>query len=154
MKDIPPYCSPEISSERTANQPNPFFLAVALTAILYFNAGSRLPNTTDHSSETVQVSANFSASVASGVLSDAAVLPQLPSPALHTVSAELRTWPDDCLELKEIGGNCMQTGVAGWEVAVGQSRGWVYPRNASGSLIQLHERAIAPDIGVLASRLR
>jgi hypothetical protein len=154
MKDIPPDCSPKITSARTANQPNPFFLAVALTAILYFNAGSALPNSTGHSSETVRVSANFSASVASGVLSDAAVLPQLPSPALHTVSAELRTWPDDCLELKEIGGNCMQTGVAGWEVAVGQSRGWVYPRNASGSLIQLHERAIAPDIGVLASRLR
>jgi hypothetical protein len=154
MKDIPPYFSPEISSERTANPPNPFFLAVALTAILYFSAGSRLPNTTDDPSKTVQVSANFSASVASGVLSDAAALPQLPSPALHTVSAELRTWLDDCLELKEIGGNCMQTGVAGWEVAVGQSRGWVYPTNASGSLIQLHERAIAPDIGVLASRLR
>ncbi|MBW4496200.1 MAG: hypothetical protein KME26_24625 [Oscillatoria princeps RMCB-10] len=154
MKDIAPYCSPEITSDRTANQPNPFFLAVALTAILYFSVGSALPNTTGYSSETVQVSANFSVSVASAVLYDAAARAQLPSPALHIVSAEPRTWQDDCLELGQTGGNCTPKQVAGWEVVVAsQRRRWVYRTNASGSVVKLHENAVAPDIGVLASRL-
>lgn len=145
MKDIAPHQAPETNSDRTAKQPSPFFLAVALTAILYFSGASRVPNTTDSLSKTIPESAKFSAGVANAVLQEVSDRSQLPTSALRIVRAEPHTWPDECLGLQDSDGFCTRTQVPGWQVSVvvGQQR-WVYRTNASGSVVKLHEATVSP----------
>lgn len=145
MKDIPPTPSPEPPAGQTDNQPSPLFLAVALTALLYFTVGTTPPNSAGSLSRTEQEKANLAHSVKSAVLQDVQVRSRVPASALRIVKAEPQTWPDACLGLRDAGDSCTGSRVPGWQVIVanGQQR-WVYRTNASGSVVKLHESKVTP----------
>lgn len=155
MKSIIPNGSAEVTSEPSANQPRPFVLAVALTAILYFSVGSTLPRTTSpFSSRTSQVSANVSASVAKAVLKDVSQRAQMPASALRIVHAEPYTWGNECLDLQDQRAVCNQMQVSGWQIIVaGGPRRWVYRTNATGSLVKLHQGTVMPVFSEIVSAL-
>lgn len=145
MKDIAPNSSPEPTSSETDKQPTPFFLAVGLTALLYFTVGTAPPNPTGSLSRTQQERENLAQSVASAVLQDVQARSRVPASALRIVKAEPQTWPDACLGLQDTGDSCTRARVPGWQVVVanGQQR-WVYRTNASGSVVKLHEGKVTP----------
>lgn len=117
MKNITKDCSyPEKTVDPPVDPLHRMFLALVVTGIVYFTAGSRLPDRTIAVSDSPQSTVNLSQSVASAVLPQASQQSWLPASALHIVRAHTHTWDDSCRALCEPA--CTRSLEPGWQVTV------------------------------------
>ncbi|HEY9850572.1 MAG TPA: hypothetical protein V6D28_13990 [Leptolyngbyaceae cyanobacterium] len=124
--------------EETTKQPNPFFLALVLTGILYFAVKQPVSNNAlavANSSNHISI---LSPSVKNAVMQDLSQRSGLPKSALQIVEAKQLTWLDRCLEMKNSRYLCMDALVPGWQVIVASGKNrWIYHTDTSGSLVKL-----------------
>lgn len=125
--------------EETAKQPNPFFLALVLTSILYFAVKQPISNPTIAVVDSSSTSSILSSSVKNAVMQDLSERSGLPKSALQIIEAKQLTWIDRCLEMKDTSDLCMEALVPGWQVTVASGKNrWIYHTDTSGSLIKLN----------------
>lgn len=124
--------------DQTAKQPNPFFLALVLTSILYFAVKQPFSNTPVVLFNSSSNSSLLSPSVKNAVMQDLSQRLGLPKSALEIVEAKQLTWLDPCLGINDSRQLCMEALVPGWQVTVANGKNrWIYHTDTSGSLIKL-----------------